>query len=212
MRRKGLYAFLGGVVLGLAAYHGALLVSDRIPIHREYLNDQAALVREFREENLELADELFGPRDGGNSAVDPGGTPYDEEADGASVIHDARANAYEEGKFLMVTFGANWCLDCRILHHHLSSEPVADYARDIFEFVFVDIGSHKRNRAVAESLGVTLENGIPVAVFYDPRGAVIGTTNDGELEPSRFYSSTQILKFIKDISERGRISAPDSVD
>lgn len=212
MRRKGPYAFLGGLVLGLAAYHGALLVSDRVPIHREYLNDQAALVREFRAENLELTDELFKPRVQGGSAVDPGGTPYDEEADGASLIRDARESAHEEGKFLMVTFGANWCLDCRILHHHLISEPVADYARDLFEFVFVDIGSKKRNRAVAKSLGVTLENGIPVAVFYNPQGEVIGTTNDGQLEPSRFYTSKQILKFIKDISERGRISAPDSVD
>ena len=208
----GKYAFLTGLVLGLAAYHISLLVSGRIPVHREYLNEQHALVGEFRAENQALTDELFSPRTQSGFAFDPHATPYDEEADGASLIRDARAQAYEEGKFLMVTFGANWCLDCIALHHHLGSEPVAGYARDLFRFVFVDIGSQKRNRAVADSVGVSLENGIPVAVFYSPRGEVIGTTNDGELEPSRFYSSKQILKFIRDISERGRISTPDSID
>jgi hypothetical protein len=27
--------------------------------------------------------------------------------------------------------------------------------------------------------------GIPVAVFFDPEGVVIGTTNEGQLEPAR---------------------------
>lgn len=212
LRWTGVYAFLGGLVLGMAAYHVGLLVSGRVPVHREHLNQQHTLVGEFQAENQALTDKLFSPRTQAEFALDPGATPYDEEADGASLIRDARAAAYEEGKILMVTFGANWCLDCIALHHHLGTEPVAGYARDLFRFAFVDIGSQKRNRAVAESLGVSLENGIPVAVFYSPRGGVIGTTNDGELEPSRFYSSKQILKFIRDISERGRISAPDSID
>ena len=199
-------------MLGVAAYHVALLVGGRVTVDREYLNQQHELVGEFRAENEALTEELFSPRTQAGFAFDPSATPYDEEADGASLIRDARAAAYEERKFLMVTFGANWCLDCIALHHHLGTEPVVEYTRDLFRFAFVDIGSQKRNRAVAESVGVTLENGIPVAVFYSPRGEVIGTTNDGELEPSRFYSSKQILKFIQDISEHGRISAPDSID
>jgi hypothetical protein len=45
-------------------------------------------------------------------------------------------------------------------------------------FVNVDVGKFNRNRDVAKSLGVTLTRGIPVAVFFDPQGRVIGTTND----------------------------------
>ena len=41
---------------------------------------------------------------------------------------------------------------------------------------------------------------------------LIGTTNDGQLEPARHYSSQQILKFVRTIAERERIIAPDSVD
>jgi len=56
-----------------------------------------------------------------------------------------------------------------------------------------------------------LSKGIPVAIFFNPNGQVIGTTNEGQLEPARRYSSKQILKFMRDIAERSRILAPDAV-
>jgi len=64
---------------------------------------------------------------------------------------------------------------------------------------------------VAAELGVTLSKGIPVAIVFDPDGNVIGTTNEGELEPARHYSSKQILRFVKDIVEQSRITYPDAV-
>jgi hypothetical protein len=68
-----------------------------------------------------------------------------------------------------------------------------------------------RRQAVAEELGVDLSRGIPVAIFFGPDGKLIGTTNDGQLEPARRYSSKQILRFMRDIAERSRITVPDSV-
>jgi len=59
--------------------------------------------------------------------------------------------------------------------------------------------------------GVSLSKGIPVAVFFDAEGKTIGTTNEGELEPARLYSSRQILKFARDVAERSRIQAPNAV-
>jgi len=35
--------------------------------------------------------------------------------------------------------------------------------------------------------------------------------HNGELVPARRYSSKQILKFARDVAERSRIAAPDSV-
>ena len=116
------------------------------------------------------------------------------------------------GKFLMVTFGANWCVDCRTLYYHLKSEDVKAFTDDKIHFVTVDVGKFNRNRDVARELGVDLTRGIPVAVFFDPEGGEIGNTNDGQLEPARFYSSKQILKFVRDIVERSLIAAPDSVN
>jgi protein disulfide-isomerase len=203
---------LAGLILGLAAYHGALVMSGQTVVRHDLLDEQQAQLDRLQEENLELTEELFQPRAGQSVVFNQDDLPYDEEADAASIISTARMEARAESKFLMVTFGANWCLDCRTLHHHLNSEPVASYARDLFRFVNVDVGKLNQNRDVAESLGVSLSRGIPVAVFFDSEGDVIGTTNSGQLEPARHYSSKQILKFIRDIAERSHILAPDSVE
>ena len=58
---------------------------------------------------------------------------------------------------------------------------------------------------------MSLTRGIPFAIFFDLQGQLIGTTNEGQLEPARRYSSKQILKFVRDIAERSRILAPDAV-
>ncbi|MBT8068265.1 MAG: thioredoxin family protein [Gammaproteobacteria bacterium] len=209
---KTAIAFLAGIFLGLVAYHSALVISGQTPVRRELIDEQQAQLDRLQEENLELTEELFRPRGVAGIVFNQDELPYDGEADAASVVNTARAAARAENRFLMVTFGANWCLDCRTLHHHLGSEPVAGYTRDLFRFVFVDVGKLNQNRDVAESLGVSLASGIPVAVFFDRNGELIGTTNEGQLEPARYYSSKQILKFVRDIAERNRILAPDSVD
>lgn len=206
------FTFLAGLILGLAVYHGALVVTDQAAVDRDLLHEQQARLEALQEENAELTEELFGPRAPGGITFSHDELPYDGDEDAASTVSAARMEARADRKFLMVTFGANWCLDCRTLHHHLNSEPVAGYARDLFRFVNVDVGKFNQNRDVAESLGVSLSRGIPVAVFFDPEGQVIGTTNEGQLEPARHYSSKQILKFVRDIAERDRILSPDSVE
>ena len=75
----------------------------------------------------------------------------------------------------------------------------------------VDVGKFNQNADLAKELGVTLFRGIPVAIFFDPEGQVIGTTNEGQLEPARRYTSKQILRFVRDIAERSQITTPDSV-
>jgi hypothetical protein len=108
-------------------------------------------------------------------------------------------------------FSANWCQDCRNLHRNLKSDVVTAYTSDLFHFVNVDVGKFNQNRDIADELGVSLTRGIPVAIFFDVNGQVIGTTNEGQLEPARHYSSRQILKFVRDVAERSRILAPDAV-
>ena len=210
--RKTGFVFLAGLIVGLTVYHGALLLSGHTTVRHELLDEQQGRLDRLQEENLELSEELFRPRSEQGLTFSQNALPYDGTADAASDVKIARAEARTEGKILMVTFGANWCLDCRTLHNHLSSEPVAGYARDLFRFVNVDVGKFNQNRDLAESLGVSLSRGIPVAVFFDRNGELIGTTNEGQLETARYYSSTQILKFVRDIAERNRILAPNSVD
>lgn len=176
--------FVGGLLCGLLIYPSVLRIGGWSVISRQHAEQQQAL---------------------------PADLPYDEQADARAAVAAARKEAVQSQKFLMVTFGANWCLDCRTLHRNLRSEDVAGYTEGLFLFVNVDVSKFNRNRDVAAELGVDLSRGIPVAIFFDPAGQLIGTTNEGQLEPARRYSSKQILKFVREIAERSRIVAPDSV-
>lgn len=202
--------FVGGVVIGAAAILLAFRVGGLAVVSQEALDEQAQLIAELRQENYELTDDLFNYQ-GPDAIFDPDDLPYDADADASADVAAGRQDAMVNDQFLMITFGANWCIDCRTLYHHLKSDEVRAFTDDMFHFVTVDVGKFNRNRDVARELGVDLSRGIPVAVFFDPEGREIGNTNDGQLEPAQFYSSQQILKFVRDIVERSLIAAPDSV-
>jgi hypothetical protein len=79
---------------------------------------------------------------------------------------------------------------------------------DHMNFVTIDVGRKDLNIDLAAELGVTVSNGIPVAVFFSPDGDLIGTTNQGELEPSRYFSSSQILRFVRKVVEYQEVTKP----
>ena len=201
---------VGGILAGAAICLVVIRLSGLALISQEHLDEQAQLVEDLQRENYELTDDLFNYQ-GPDAVFDPADLPYDDSADARIVVADARQQAVEAGQFLMITFGANWCRDCRTLHHILKTDDVKAFTNGVVQFANVDVGKFNRNREVAAELGIDLTRGIPVAIFYDPAGNTIGTTNDGQLEPARYYTSKQILKFVRDIVEKSLISAPDSV-
>jgi len=203
--------FVVGLLAGFLACYALLKIVGYTVVSQKDLAQQQKTIVELQQENLELTEDLFKPQILAESGVFGGELPYDESADARSRLVASRADALKSKKFLMVTFGANWCMDCRNLHRTLNSAEVSAYTGGLFEFVNVNIGKFNENLDVAAELGVTLKRGIPVAVFFDPDGNLIGTTNEGQLEPARRYSSKQILRFVKDIAEESRIMAPDAV-
>lgn len=137
--------------------------------------------------------------------IDPRRPLYSKTTDARRDYEAARERARAQGKFLMVTFGANWCPDCRALHRSLENSGTRGYVAKTFEILNVDVGDFDRNTQLAADLGVDLDMGIPVAVFFGPEGQVIGNTNHGELEPARSYTSRQILAFLREIAERRHV-------
>jgi len=212
MQKPGVITgLIAGLIAGLVFFRVSLDLGDFEVISRDHLEQQNRRLAELEQDNHELTEELFQPRPSLYGMLDESELPYDGDDDASDEVAAARANAMAEKQFLMVTFGANWCQDCRSLHLNLHKKEVKQYTEGLFQFVNVDVGKFNQNRHVAEELGVSLSRGIPVAVFFDPQGQVIGTTNEGQLEPARRYSSRQILKFVRDIAERSRIQSPDAV-
>jgi thioredoxin 1 len=140
--------------------------------------------------------------------VDRAHLPYSAMADARRDIADAKARAAANGKMVMVTFGANWCPDCLTLHKDLADPVTRDYANKKFEMVNVDVGEFDKNADVARELGVDV-NGIPLAVFFSSDGRPICDTRRGELEPSRHYTSSEILDFLKEVVDHRRVVNPD---
>ena len=133
---------------------------------------------------------------------------YDPNADAQAEFDIALTEATAAERYLMVVCGADWCPDCMKLHENLESSEVREYMRDHMDFMTVDIGDRDRNLGFAASLGVSIENGIPVAVFFGPSGKPIGATNNGQLEPSRYLTSRQILRFVQAVVDERRITTP----
>lgn len=140
--------------------------------------------------------------------VDRAHLPYTPTADAHRDIADAKARAAANGKMVMVTFGANWCPDCLTLHKDLEDPVAREYADKKFERVNVDVGEFDKNADVARELGVAV-NGIPLAVFFSSDGRPICDTRRGELEPSRHYTSSEILDFLKEVVDHRRVVNPD---
>lgn len=207
----GLLALAGAFLAGMAAYHLYLELEGSVVVDRTEQELLQHRLQKLQDENNQLFEELLSPRPNYDPLADQADLPYDSEADARTEITEARSRAMHDGKYLMVTFGANWCPDCRNLHRQLKSDLVESYTRNQFLFVNVDVGKFNQNTQLAEELGVSLRRGIPVAIFFDKNGDLIGTTNNGELEPARRYTSQQILKFVRDVAERSRILAPDAV-
>lgn len=150
------------------------------------------------------SDEAFYERWG----VDAEHLPYDSTADARADIAAGKQRAAESGKMLMVNFGANWCPDCLTLHKNLNDPETRAYANAKFEIVNVDVGDFGKNADVARELGVEV-NGIPLAVFYSSDGRPVCDTAGGELEPSRHYTSRDILAFLREVADYGRVVSPD---
>lgn len=134
--------------------------------------------------------------------------PYKEIKVTPAMVDASLKQARTEQKFLMVEFGANWCEDCIVLTDNLEKGETRDYFQKHFVVLKVDVGQFDKNLDIAKSLGVTLDKGIPTAVFFAPDGNKVGATNNGELEPSRKYGTKQIYAFLKDIAERRLITRP----
>jgi thiol:disulfide interchange protein len=140
--------------------------------------------------------------------IDPNDPPYHADLDPREAIDLGKARAAESGKMLMVTFGANWCPDCLTLHRNLRTPETRAYADGKFEMVHIDVGDSARTARVEAELGIDV-NSIPLAVFYSADGRPVCNTARGELEPSRHYSSRQILDFLREVADHRRVVSPD---
>src|SRR4030095_11050921 len=78
------------------------------------------------------------------------GLPYDEAADVRAEISAATTQAATEKKYILLVFGANWCIDCRELSANMVKPPLSDLIDRRYVVVKVDVGNWNRNLDIAK--------------------------------------------------------------
>ncbi|MFC5204505.1 thioredoxin family protein [Streptomyces sp. NPDC048448] len=122
---------------------------------------------------------------------------YDPKANAAADIETALRVARQDGRPVLVDFGADWCLDCRVLNARFKeSGPSALLAK--YHVVKVDVGDFDHNLNVAERYVDLRTSGIPALTVLDSAsGRVQVATNRGEFANARTMSAAQVEEFLK---------------
>lgn len=94
--------------------------------------------------------------------------PYDDGSDAHKDVAAAVARARTSGKRLLIDFGANWCVDCRVFASVAELPAMRRWIARHFELVTVDVGRFNRNLDIAARYGVSLE-AVPAVFVIDPR-------------------------------------------
>jgi thioredoxin-related protein len=103
------------------------------------------------------------------------GDVYNEHADGKQSIDAAIAAAKKQDKYVLITWGANWCGWCQRLDEIVRTDPtVAQLLRDHYVPVKIDIGHRDKHMELARKYGADLNNlGIPHSTVLDGNGKVV---------------------------------------
>jgi thiol:disulfide interchange protein len=94
--------------------------------------------------------------------------PYDTNRDASGDIDAAIARAKKSGKPVLVDFGANWCVDCRVLAGIFELPDMRSWMGRNFELVQVDIGEFNRNLNLPRRFGGTRIDAVPAILVLDP--------------------------------------------
>ena len=124
------------------------------------------------------------------------GVLYDPALDVPAAVDAALAAAREDGKHVLIEFGADWCPDCHVLASYLDDPRSAAILDDSYHVVRVDVGYFDKNLETATRFGNAIAVGIPSVVILDGQGTKLVDTAAGELADSRRYDANDIVDFL----------------
>lgn len=140
--------------------------------------------------------------------------PYDADADAKADIASALAIAAKENKLVLLKFGANWCLDCRVFSTLLDKPDIHERVTEHFVLVNIDVGSFDHNMDVSEAYGCPTRRGIPSALIIDHSNRLV-MEDDGRIESARNFSEDDAVRWLDEIIKRsanGAVAGDSSFD
>jgi thiol:disulfide interchange protein len=102
-------------------------------------------------------------------ALAPLPLPYNEQANADAAVAAARAKAKASHKLLLIDFGGNWCLDCRVLGSVIQQPEMRAFMQRHYQVVTVDSGRFNRNMDIPARYGFKKVEGVPAVFIVDPK-------------------------------------------
>ena len=128
---------------------------------------------------------------------------YDESADGRRQIASALEKANNEGKRVLIVWGANWCGWCHHLEEQCNTDPkIKTLLKNHYISIHLDLGHRDKHMDLAREYGLDFDNlYIPHMSVLDRKGKSAGEQLPGDLSvPSgdrKIYSQPRIAAFLE---------------
>lgn len=125
----------------------------------------------------------------------PSPHPYDETADATAAVMAALDRARLNGHKVLLDFGGNWCLDCRMLAGVLDNPQVRRWTADHFEVVLIDVGRFNKNMDIAARWNVRV-TAAPTVLVIAPDGRLLNRDDPYGLADARSLSSQAVVDLL----------------
>ena len=129
----------------------------------------------------------------------PSAHPYDETADAKAAVESALDRARLNGHKVLLDFGGNWCLDCRMLAGVLDDPRVKPWTADHFEVVLIDVGRFNKNMDIAARWDVSVK-AAPTVLVIAPDGGLLNRDDPYGLADARSLSSQAVVDLLARIA------------
>ena len=104
----------------------------------------------------------------------------------------AIARAKAAHKFVLLDFGGNWCLDCRIFMGVLQMKEVRPAVANSFEVVPIDVGRLTKNLDIGQRYGVKI-TAVPTVIILDGEGNRVNGGDPAALSDARSMTPQSIV-------------------
>jgi len=122
---------------------------------------------------------------------------YPADANAHAELSQALAEAAQQGKRVLVVFGAIWSYDCQVLDLAFQRADIHPLIEKYYVLLHVDTGSADKNVDLAERFQVPLEKGIPALAVLDSDGKLLFSQQNGEFKSARDLAPEDLQAFLE---------------
>lgn len=126
---------------------------------------------------------------------------FDPSRDPRADLAAARAAAVDDGKDILLVFGARWCPDCTAFEDWTADPAVAELLAAEYHLVTVSVGTERgqrdQNADLEAAFNHPIAGGIPAVSVLNPQGKIRFDSADGEFSHARRMQPQDLLEFLK---------------